>query len=42
MKELKHNSILFGRKRRASDLFITSGCILECGNCGGRQDDANR
>ena len=28
------------RKCRADDLFLSRGCILECGNCGAR-DDAN-
>lgn len=35
---MKHKPAL-RRKCRASDLFITSGCILECGNCGAREDD---
>ena len=27
------------RKCKADDLFISHGNILECGNCGAREDD---
>lgn len=35
---MKHK-LAIRRPCKADDLFITRGDILECGNCGARQDD---
>ena len=36
-----NHKITLRRECKTDDLFITSGNVLECGNCGERDDEVN-